>query len=227
VTTSTSPSSTSTAGRRSAELAAAEVLWRYHRLDHEPRITDVAIGLGGHDAGVARCAAGLYRRGLVPLVVFTGETAPTTRDLFPRGEAVHFRELAIAAGVPDHAVLVEPHARNTAENLTLTRELLVGRGIRPAGVTLVSRPYQQRRAYATARRQWPEVDVVCTAEDVDLHGYLDRHGADRVLTMLVGDTRRIELYAARGHAVEQEVPDDVRQACAELIEAGYTGRLPG
>lgn len=51
---------------------AAETLWRYHRPDHEPRVTDVGIGLGGHDPGVATWAARLYHRGAFPLLVFTG-----------------------------------------------------------------------------------------------------------------------------------------------------------
>jgi uncharacterized SAM-binding protein YcdF (DUF218 family) len=206
---------------------AAETLWRYHRLDHEPRVTDVGIGLGSHDPGVATWAAELYRRGLFPLLVFTGANAPTTAGRFPRGEAVHYREAALALGVPSSAVLVEPRATNTAENLVLTRSLLREHGVEPRSVTLVSRPYQQRRAYATCRRQWPAVEVVCTSSPQGLDGYLTAIGdPDLVLTMLVGDTERIERYAELGFAIPQEVPPEVRAACAALVAAGYTGRRP-
>ena len=206
---------------------AAETLWRYHRLDHEPRVTDVGIGLGSHDPGVATWAAALYHRGMFPLLVFTGANAPTTRARFPRGEAVHYREAALALGVPDAAVLVEPRATNTAENVVLTRELLRRRGVEPRSVTLVTRPYQQRRAAATCRRQWPEVELVCTSLPQDLDAYLAAVGdTDLVLTMLVGDTERIERYAELGHAIRQELPDDVREACAAPVAAGYVGRRP-
>jgi hypothetical protein len=96
------------------------ILWNYHRLGHEPRPTDVGIGLGSHDIGVAVRVAELYRQGMFPLIVFTGANAPTTIDRFPRGEAVHYRERALEEGVPDGVIRVEPTARNTGENITST-----------------------------------------------------------------------------------------------------------
>ncbi|GLY31433.1 hypothetical protein Kisp02_47980 [Kineosporia sp. NBRC 101731] len=165
--------------------------------------------------------------GTVPLIVFTGANAPTTVERFPRGEAVHYREHALSLGVPDEVILVEPAARNTGDNITLTRELLRGRGIEPKSLTLVSRPYQQRRAYATCRRLWPEVATVqCASLPLALDDYVAGIGdADRVVNMLVGDTQRIEVYAEKGFAIEQPMPDEVRDAFRQLVEAGYTSRL--
>ena len=204
--------------------ADVETLWHYHQLHHEPRPTDVGIGLGGHDLGVAACAAELYHSGRFPLIVFTGANAPTTVERFPRGEAVHFREHALAREVPDAAILLEPEATNTGENITFTRRLLRTHVIQ--AVTLISRPYQQRRAYATCRRLWPEVDVVCASQPLPLDAYLRSIGdVDRVINMLAGDTQRITLYAERGFAIPQPMPDDVQTALRRLIDAGYTNRL--
>ncbi|WP_027931730.1 YdcF family protein [Amycolatopsis thermoflava] len=201
-----------------------ELLWRYHHLDHEPRRTDVGVGLGSHDLGVADHTAELYHAGRFPLVVFTGANAPTTVDLFPRGEAVHFGEHARARGVPAAAIRLETRATNTGENITFTRDLLRDHDIRE--VTLVSRPYQQRRAYATCRKLWPEVDVVCAAKPQTLDEHLRTIGDDdRVINMLVGDTQRITLYAERGFAIPQPFPADVHNALQRLIAAGFTKRL--
>lgn len=201
-------------------------LWDYHRLRHEPRRSDVGIGLGGHDPGVAAHAAELYHRGLVPLLVFTGANAPTTIERFPRGEAVHYREHALELGVPDEAILVEPHAGNTGENITLTRRLLTEAGHDVHSATLICKPYQQRRAFATCRKLWPELDVRCSSAPLSLEDYVaDIGDADRVITMLVGDTQRITLYAERGFAVPQEVPADVHAAYERLVRAGYVRRL--
>ncbi len=93
--------------------SAVQTLWDYHDLHHTLTPTDVGIGLGSHDLGVATCAAQLYLAGTFPLLVFTGANAPTTIERFPRGEAVHYREHALSLGVPDEAILVEPEARNT------------------------------------------------------------------------------------------------------------------
>ncbi|OHV47373.1 YdcF family protein [Pseudofrankia sp. BMG5.36] len=217
---------TTTAILAPAIRGPVEVLWTYHNLRHELRPVDVGIGLGSHDLGVATYTAELHERGLFPLIVFTGANAPTTIGAFPRGEAVHYREHALALGVPDAAVLVEPTARNTGENITRSHDLLRARGIEPHSVMLISRPYQQRRAYATCRKLWPDVDVLCSSQPLALDDYLASIGdVGRVVSMLVGDTQRIWIYAERGYAIQQPVPHEVREAYRALVAAGYTTRL--
>jgi uncharacterized SAM-binding protein YcdF (DUF218 family) len=209
-----------------AVLADAEVLWSYHDLGHDLRPCDVAVGLGSHDRGVASRAAEVFKLGLAPLIVFTGANAPTTVEPFPRGEAVHYAEIAGALGVPTEAILVEPRARNTSENFAMTRDLLAGHGRHPASLLVISRPYQQRRAFATCRAVWPDVDVLCTCEQTTLDAYLARIGnAPFVLDMLVGDTQRVMEYPGKGFAVEQPVPVEVIRAFDRLVAAGYTARL--
>lgn len=98
--------------------------------------------------------------------------------------------------------------------------------MRPGSVLLISRPYQQRRAYATCRKVWPEVDVVCASRPLPLDEYIASIGdVDRVINMLVGDTQRITEYGRRGFAVEQEMPDEVHAAYRRLVDAGFTSRL--
>ncbi|MRH89959.1 YdcF family protein [Nocardia sp. SYP-A9097] len=205
-----------------------ETLWDYNQMHHEPHPVDVAVGLGGHDIGVATYAADLYRAGVFPLIVFTGANAPTTVDRFPRGEAVHFRERAIELGVPEHAILVEPYATNTGDNIDFSRTLLADREYLGStkSVMLISRPYQQRRSYAICRKRWPEVEVICGSLPLGLDDYVAGIGdVDRVMNMLVGDTQRIWVYAAKGWAIEQDVPDEVRMAYSRLVNAGFTRRL--
>ncbi len=195
-------------------------------MGHEVRPVDVGIGLGSHDIGVAVYAVELFRRGIFSTVVFSGANAPTTVAEFPDGEAVHYREHAVAQGIPDDAVLVEPRATNTAENIDLSRALLRDSGRVVRSVLLICRPYQQRRSYATCRKRWPEVEVVCGSLPESLDDYVARIGdAERVVTMLVGDTQRVWRYAAEGWAIEQDVPDAVRVAYERLVAAGFTGRL--
>ncbi|OLR95067.1 YdcF family protein [Actinokineospora bangkokensis] len=207
-------------------LAAVRTLWDYHDLDHELQPTDVGIGLGSHDLGVATCAAQLYHQELFPLILFSGANAPTTTARFPRGEAVHYREHALELEVPDTAILVEPRATNTGENITLARALLAERAIPVSTVTLISRPYQQRRALATCAKLWPEVTAQCASLPMSLEDYVREIGdADRVINMLVGDTQRIDLYARKGFAIPQPIPTEVADAYRSLIDAGYTARL--
>ncbi|MFJ6200008.1 YdcF family protein [Micromonospora sp. NPDC092111] len=206
--------------------ADAERLWRYHHMHHEIRPVDVGIGLGSHDLGVAKIATDLYHQGMYPTLVFTGANAPTTIGTFPRGEAVHYREYAIAHGVPADAILIDTEAKNTGQNIEHTRALLADHQIQARSVILMSRPYQQRRAYATCKKLWPEVDVICASHPLSLDDYVTSIGdTKKVMDMLVGDTQRIDKYAELGFAIPQHVPDDVRAAYSRLVEAGYTSRL--
>lgn len=204
----------------------AEIIWQYHQMGHELRPADVAIGLGSHDLGVATFAAELYGVGLFPLLVFSGGNSPTTAARFPHGEAVHYREHAMTLGVPDSAILVEPEARNTGQNISLSRALLAGHGHSVRSALLISKPYMERRAYATCRKVWPEVEVVCASEPLKFDDYVRSIGDEKlVVDMLVGDLQRVVEYPKLGFAVEQDVPAHVVSAYDRLIKAGFDSRL--
>ncbi|MFY1700151.1 YdcF family protein [Micromonospora sp. WMMA1923] len=206
--------------------ADVECLWDYHHMHHEILPVDVGIGLGSHDLGVAKVATDLYHRGTYPTLVFTGANAPTTNEAFPRGEAVHYREYAITHGVPTAAILIDTQATNTGQNIKYARALLAEHQVPARSVILMSRPYQQRRAYATCKKLWPEVDVICASHQLSLDGYVASIGdTKKVMDMLVGDTQRIDRYAELGYAIPQHIPDQVRAAYTRLLDAGFTSRL--
>ncbi|MEV6007437.1 YdcF family protein [Streptomyces sp. NPDC051976] len=204
----------------------AKLIWDFHLMGHEPVRCDAAIGLGSHDLGVATRTAELYGTGLFPVVVFSGGNSPTTVARFPRGEAVHYREHARELGVPEDAILVEPHAGNTGQNIMFSREVLARAGVVPNRVLLVCKPYMERRSYATARKLWPEVEVVCASERLEFDDYLKSIGDEKlVVDMIVGDLQRVIEYPGLGFAVKQHVPADVRAAYQALIAAGFVSRL--
>ncbi|GAA2815344.1 YdcF family protein [Saccharopolyspora taberi] len=205
-----------------AQWDDAKLIWDYHQMSHELRPCSAAIGLGSHDLGVAARAAELYRAELFPVLVFSGGNSPTTAARFPRGEAVHFREHALELGVPAEAILIETEAKNTGQNIAFSRAVLG----EVESVLLVSKPYMERRAYATCRKMWPEVDVVCASESLELDDYVKSIGDGKlVVDMLVGDLQRIVEYPRLGFAVEQHVPRDVHSAYERLARAGFDSRL--
>lgn len=195
-------------------------------MKHEPRPCSVTVGLGSHDLGVADTTAELYHRGFAPLIVLTGATSRTTRDRMPRGEAEHHRERALELGVPADAILVDPNARNTGENIRFSRALLAERGIDVSSVLLVSKPYEERRAYATARKLWPEVEIVSASAPMTLAEYVASiQDARLVPDMLVGAQQRLLIYPDQGFMIRQEIPEPVTAAYDRLCDAGFTSRL--
>lgn len=206
--------------------ADVETLWAYHDLRQQPRRCDVGIALGSRDLDVPIHTAEMFRQGMFPRIVFTGGNSPFTIERFPRGEAVHYRDHAISLGVPADVISVETEATNTSQNIINSRQVLLDAGIRPTSVMLISRPYHLRRAYATCRKVWPDVGVVCSARPLPLDEYIASIGdVDRVINLLVGYTQRITEYAHRGFAIEQDVPGDVHAAYERLVDEGFTSRL--
>jgi hypothetical protein len=93
-------------------------------------------------------------------------------------------------------------------------------------VTLVSRPYQQRRAYGIARKLWSEVDVTCSVQPVDLDAYLDQIGdTDLVINTIVADTQRLTLDHTSGNAVRPDVPHRIVAAYDRLVACHYDHRV--
>jgi len=208
------------------EINAARVLWDYHQMGGELKHSDIGIGLGSHDLGVAETATKLFFEGYFPVLLFTGANSPTTKDRFPDGEAVSFARYAVERRVPETALIVEPNATNTSENFTMSRDVLREKGIFPSSILVICKPYMQRRAYLTCAKVWPEVTVTCASEPMTLEEYILSIGSqDLVFSMLVGDTQRIEVYGARGFALEESLPPEVKSAYDSLVDRGYTSRL--
>jgi uncharacterized SAM-binding protein YcdF (DUF218 family) len=213
------------AGATDQAWTDAQALWDYHQMDHPARPCSAGIGLGSHDIGVATAAADLYRAGLFPVLVFTGANSPTTAGRFPRGEAAHFAEHAIGLGVPESAIIIEPEATNTGQNIDYSRRALATAGIVVTSVMLISIPYMERRAYATARKAWPGVDLFCASERLSFDEYVKTIGDEKlVIDMLVGDLQRVIEYPALGYAIPQEVPPHV-MAAYQRLAARYDSRL--
>ncbi|MCX4991368.1 MULTISPECIES: YdcF family protein [unclassified Streptomyces] len=206
--------------------ADAQLLWDFQQMGHEPHPCSVAIGLGSHDLGVADTTADLFLKGMAPVIVFTGATSRTTRERMPRGEAEHYRDRAVELGVPADAIIIEPKARNTGENIRFSRALLEAGRVSVSSVLLVSKPYEERRAYATARKLWPEVEWVSASTPMSLAEYVDSiQDARLVIDMLVGAQQRLVVYPQQGFMIEQQVPREVSVAYERLRSEGFTSRL--
>jgi hypothetical protein len=136
-------------------LEDARLLFDFNQLHQELRPCSVGIGLGSHDPGVPDVTAALFHRGVFPLIVFTGANARTTRDRFPGGEAVHYRQRAIELGIPSEAILIEPRATNTRENIEFSRVLMSEHGLQAESAVLICRPISSEGPMRRVDRSGP------------------------------------------------------------------------
>jgi uncharacterized SAM-binding protein YcdF (DUF218 family) len=212
--------------RESRITELAQLIWDYHHLHHRLEKAELILALGSNDLRVAEHAADLWLAGWAPWLMMSGGSGALTRELFDRPEAELFARIARERGVPEEAIIVEPDSTNTGENIAFSRRRLAERGLNPQRIILVQKPYMERRAYATFRQFWPEVDPLVSTPPIPFADYptaaLPR---DLVINLMVGDLQRIKLYPARGFQIAQEIPDEVWQAMEELISLGYDRHL--
>ena len=202
-------------------LAAARMLWDYHCIYDELQTADVIIGLGSYDTRVAEHAAELYMQGLATWLMFTGHSGNWTKGLYKSSEAEAFAEIAIAAGVPESVIIIEPKATNIGENILFSRAKMVPGVISPIFVT---KPQTQRRVRATVDRQWPEAKAFVTAPPTASEDQpTPRHDLKMLMREMAGDSRRILEYPALGFQIAQAVPLEVMEAYDYLIAQGYEG----
>ncbi len=204
----------------------AQILWDYMRLDHVLESSDVILVLGSNDLRVAAHAADLYLRGLAPWLVFSGNVGRLTEGVFKKSEAEMFTEVAMAKGVPESAILLEPRSTNTGQNIDLSRELLAERGLDPQRLIVVQKPYMERRGYATFMKRWPGKDVRMSSPPLSFDAYpTEELPKDLIINVLVGDVQRVRVYPDLGFQIPQPMPDEVWAAWEELVARGYSHHL--
>ncbi len=201
----------------------AKILWDYHNLDENlPEKADFILAMGSHDDRAAYHAAGLVLAKKAPLLVTSGGYGKVTNETGSKPEGEHFKAIAVGQGVDPTAIVVEPAASNTGDNITLTRTLLESRGIAPRTGIIVTKPYMKRRAIATATKQWPEVRWWASAPAISFQDYpTDDVPEQRMIELMVGDLQRIKLFAEQGFQTPQAIPQNVWDAYDALVRLGF------
>ena len=202
----------------------ARRLWDYHRLSRPGSLerADFVLALGSHDERVAHRAAELMLVNVAPILVTSGGSGKVTSGEWSVPEGERFAAIAVAHGVPKSSIIVERQASNTGENLTFSRELLAAAGLPTSSGILVTKPYMERRSYATAARQWPDVTWRVASPDVSFGEYPTPDVPERtMIELMVGDLQRIAAYPRLGFQIPQDIPDDVWRACTALVQKGF------
>ncbi len=206
--------------------ACLQDLWDYLYIEHPLQPVDVVIGFGSHDQSIAVRAAGIYKAGWAPVVLFTGYLGKGTAGIFLKPEAEMYAEIAMKNGVPAEAILIEAKATNTSENIRFSRNLLEQKGLGPKRIIAVHKPYMTRRVFAALQKQWPQVEVIVAPANQSLGDYFAGMMADgveesEIINSIVGDFLRMDVYARLGYQVPQDIPPKAKDSFAKLVEYGY------
>lgn len=194
-------------------------------MNHQMSKADLILALGSKDGKVASRAAELFRQGLAPKILFSGGLGKLTAEVTNIPEAERFAKVAIDEGVPEEAILIENKSTNTGENIQFSFELLKGNNLNPKKIILITKPYMERRAYATFMKQWPEndIEILVTSPQMTFEEYLNYGDTspEEIINLMVGDLQRIKFYPEKDFQIPQEIPDDIWQAGEELVKLGF------
>jgi uncharacterized SAM-binding protein YcdF (DUF218 family) len=206
-----------------AVLQAARTLWDFHLIYDELSKADLIIGLGSYDLRVVDRCAELFHQDLARRVLFTGKSGNWTGGLYNGTEAEAFAARAKELGVPDDAILIEPRATNIGENIRFSRAMV---GNETHRIIIATKPQTQRRAYATVRAQWPDVEALVTAPPTRFEDQpTEAYPLANFIHEMVGDVQRMIDYPAKGFQIAQSIPAAVGDAFDFLVKEGYHHHL--
>jgi len=207
----------------------AKTLWDYHLMHSELSKADIIIALGSKDERVAKRSAELYKQNFAPLILFSGGLGKlTSLETNALPEAERFAKIARTEGVPEEDILIENKSSNTGENIQFSYHLLNQQGLIVKKIILITKPYMERRVYATFMKQWPEqgIEIIVTSPQLSYEEYCSGEiPKEVIINLMVGDLQRIKEYPKQGFQIEQEIPDQVWKAYKQLVKLGYDKQL--
>lgn len=206
----------------------AKVIFDYMLLDMPLEKSDAILGLGSSEKRVAERSSQLLLNGYSDLLIFSGGYGKITQHSNSIPEAELFKDIAIGMAVRADKILTEDKSTNTGDNIRFTEQLLNRKGIKVKSLIVITKPYMERRAYATFKKQWSDADVKLTVTSPQLayeDMFTDEVSREQFINIMVGDLQRIKVFPSLGFQIEQDIPDDVWQSYDALIEAGFTKHL--
>jgi uncharacterized SAM-binding protein YcdF (DUF218 family) len=130
----------------------ARKLYAYLSEEDAPQKSDFIITFGAKTLARANKAIELYKSVFAPKIIFSGGS-----PLFAKAkpEAEIYQEVALTAGVPEEALILETKSITLADNVRSTLNLLDKLGIEYKSIIVVNSPYSQRRGYSHLQKYTP------------------------------------------------------------------------
>ena len=88
---------------------------------------------------------------------------------------------------------------------------------------MVCKNYLSRRALATAKKQWPEIEWFIETPNLSFEEYIkNESNIDRMINLLVGDIQRLMIYPNFGFQIPVTITQEVLNSYDFLVKHGYT-----
>lgn len=208
----------------------AKIIYEYMLMHQDLIPMDAIIALGANDIRVADRAYEVWKDGFAPIIICTGGKAhenDINNTGWEKSEAEMFEDRLLSLGVPRKNIFLEKDAQSTGDNVKNVKKLLAEEDLQLNNFIVVGKPWNERRAYTTFKKQWPEVNIIMTSPQLSYNEYINTGEVpkDVLLNVMVGDFQRIKEYPKLGFQIEQEIPEYVWEAYEKLVQIGYTKYL--
>lgn len=193
-----------------------QVLWDYLAMQDTPEKADVILVLSGSTLSPARKGLALYEEEFAPYLVTNGTKGTFSNMQDKRADADIYGDYLVEHGVPKENVLREKISTNTLNAIQESIKLLKEKHIPHTKIILIARPLHQRRVFATATKQFPEYWYINMPGEENPPSSLHEVALRQVAVRCGQEYERLIHYAKQGDVAQQEFPDEVIKAYAEI-----------
>ncbi len=148
-------------------------------------------------------AVELYKKGLVPKIIFTGGANAESKKI----ESEEMKNLALILGVKEQDIITEDKSTNTMENVTFALPIIdkeIGLG-KINKITVVVKDFHSRRAVMTLRKYLPEhIKILSAPYKSEDYRYSKEvwHETEIGREKINEEIDKIRLYLEKGHLAE-------------------------
>ena len=180
---------------------------------------DVIVGFGHFDEHIPQRCAELWHQGAAPLILFSGRAGRGTPNDVSCG-AEWFAQIAERRwNVPREAIRLETASTNALENVRNCDDVVESRLTRWIAV---ANPCMQRRIALTVSRQTNRAAISSPPDgDFEEERTIYAAAGEDCIAWMVGEIARLDRYASEGHIDRCAIPDQVLEACNQLMKDNY------
>lgn len=180
----------------------------YLTVSDKPKKSDVVFVFGSLRLPVVwEKVAELYKTGCAQKILITGGFGNNYFQKYSpdKPEAEVISKILILKGIPKSAIILETKATNILENVLFGMEKLKNQKIDVKKVILVSKPFAMRRCFATFKKQYPNIDLICCPPTLSVLKSADRPKTEYAKRLL-GELERLKIYSKKGDLIPQKIP---------------------
>jgi uncharacterized SAM-binding protein YcdF (DUF218 family) len=162
-------------------------------------------------------AARLYHAGKSEKIIVTGKGRIAIPDGF-QTEAEYYKSILISEDVPPEHIIVEKESTNSLENILFGVKACDDARFFPKSLILISVPPLLRRAIATFKKQFPDIELYGSTPEIAFREYRSSTTPAnfRNPLRLLAEFNRFKEYSEKGDMLPVEVPETVKKAIADL-----------